>query len=123
MNFGSGDSSVVMDTTMTETFAATMKKSKSKGLTSVRNKPVSSALNVRTKSNLVASTAPDLKAAPYAQFLPLNFMHKYITNNNKPACELCHFEFKKVSLDKDQRRTHCRRCGKSICSWCASNML
>lgn len=126
MNFTGANNSMMMDTTMTTIHEASKSKTKQKMLTLSSKKPknTSSALFVRTKStNLVASSTPTQKAPPYAKYLPQNFMHKYVTNNNKTHCELCDYEFKKVSLDKDQRRTHCRRCGKSICSWCGSNYL
>jgi len=51
--------------------------------------------------------------------LPVNFEKDFIDKQNLQHCQLCGSSFSKISVIKNDRRTHCRRCGKTVCGPCA----
>lgn len=68
---------------------------------------------------------PDGKSKPdleYLEFLPKKHNARYVVWQNADECALCSVEFSKLSVSA-HRRTHCRRCGNSVCRPCCTNEM
>jgi len=48
--------------------------------------------------------------------LPDNFDTKKVVKHEKSQCEICYLKF-----GISNKRHHCKRCGKSVCSKCSLN--
>lgn len=59
----------------------------------------------------------------YVPHLPQNLKAEFVERQNLKNCQLCGLEFKIMSIYKNSHRTHCRRCGKSVCQNCCTSML
>lgn len=71
----------------------------------------------------IAANSPDPLLDEYLRFLPQKFNAQSVTWQHADACALCDKAFSRISLYKKERRTHCRRCGQSVCGYCCENMM
>ena len=65
----------------------------------------------------------DVEKHLYAEFLPNKFRDEYITQKNNDECYLCGNHFTKLSFNDQKKRSHCRRCGESVCKQCCATEL
>jgi len=61
-------------------------------------------------TNFLIEMNIDIKA------LPDNFDTKKVVKHEKSQCEICYLKF-----GISNKRHHCKRCGKSVCSKCSLN--
>jgi hypothetical protein len=59
----------------------------------------------------------------YAQHLPKKFREEYVTQKKQDECHLCGSMFHKLSFKDATKRSHCRKCGESVCRLCRSVSL
>lgn len=55
------------------------------------------------------------------QYLPNKHREDYVTFKEESNCYLCGLEFATFSLNRG--RTHCRKCGNSVCKDCCQSKL
>ena len=66
---------------------------------------------------------PDVEREMYVQYLPKKWDEKLVEWQNADHCYLCQVVFSKITLSDAKKRTHCRKCGYSVCRLCCANEI
>lgn len=74
-------------------------------------------------TEISALNIPDVDKNLYIKHLPNKFNNTYVTNQNAEFCNLCRTTFSILTFKDKKKRTHCRKCGASVCRQCCSMKL
>ena len=64
-----------------------------------------------------------VKEFDYTQSLPPNFVVQEHLWQKENSCFWCKRVFQKINFNKNVRRTHCRKCCRSVCGYCCSTYV
>ena len=83
----------------------------------------SSVFGAPSESAFSMFDLPDVDQELYVRFLPKKWDDKLVEWAEDDDCYLCGVHFQKLTLNDAKKRTHCRRCGNSVCRLCCSNEI
>ena len=105
-----------MSVAMNQKMRPLIEKAKSSPTSSFAGQTVSTGLSSDLQSQLQME---DSDMQLYMKFLPENHREDWVKWAEADHCYLCALVFSKMSINK--HRTHCRKCGNSVCKFCSQN--